>query len=120
MNTSSWSLGVNISNRGLWEWHIHKYRWITWHILPWELEGITSPYCLLIGQYPHHMTLCPPVATVKRCYEIRLYVATYNSIVKAKYWNVPGISYSGPQTQPARKGLGEKPCMEALECYRWC
>ena len=22
--------------------------------LPWELEGITSPCCLLIGQYPHH------------------------------------------------------------------
>jgi len=23
--------------------------WITWHLLPWELEGITSPCCLLIG-----------------------------------------------------------------------
>ena len=38
------------------------YRWISWRILPWELEGITSPCCLLIGQYPHYMTLCPPVA----------------------------------------------------------
>jgi len=38
------------------------YRWISWCLLPWELEGITSPCCLLIGQYPHHMTLCPPVA----------------------------------------------------------
>jgi len=28
-----------------------------------------SPCCLLIGQYPHHMTLCPPVAIVKRCYK---------------------------------------------------
>ena len=46
------------------------YRWI----LPWELEGITSLCCLLIGQYPHHMTLCPPVAIVKRCYGIRLYL----------------------------------------------
>ena len=42
--------------------------------LPWELEGITSPCCLLIGQYPHHMTLCPPVTIVKRCYGTRLYV----------------------------------------------
>jgi len=38
-------------------------------ILPWELEGITSPCCLLIGQYPHHMTLCPPVAIVKGAME---------------------------------------------------
>ena len=28
--------------------------------------SITSPCCLLIGQYPHHMTLCPPVAIVKK------------------------------------------------------
>ena len=28
---------------------------------------------LMIGQYSHHMTLCPPVAIVKRCYGIRLY-----------------------------------------------
>ena len=49
-------------------------------ILPWELEGITSPCCLLIGQYSHHMTLCPPVAIVKRCYGIRLYTqkSTYS------------------------------------------
>ena len=33
-------------------------RWISWHFLPWELEGIISSCCLLIGQYPHHMTLC--------------------------------------------------------------
>jgi len=52
---------------------ISYYRWISWHILPWELEGITSPCCLLIGQYPHHMTLCPPVALVKRCFGIRLH-----------------------------------------------
>ena len=25
------------------------------------MKGITSPCCLLIGQYLHHMTLCPPV-----------------------------------------------------------
>ena len=40
------------------------YRWISWHFLSWELdwvEGITSPCCLLIGQYPHRVTLCPPV-----------------------------------------------------------
>jgi len=29
--------------------------------------------CLLIGQYPHHMTLCPPVAIVKRCYMESVY-----------------------------------------------
>jgi len=39
-------------------------RWISWHFLLWELEGITSPCRLLIGQYLHHMTLCPPVAIV--------------------------------------------------------
>ena len=49
------------------------YRWISWCILPWELEGITSSCRLLIGQYPHHMTLCPPVAIVKRCFGSRLY-----------------------------------------------
>ena len=49
------------------------YRWISWCILPWELEGITSPCCLLIRQFPHHMTLCPPVAIVKRCFGIHLY-----------------------------------------------
>ena len=48
--------------------------WIPWNFLPWELEGITSPCCLLIGQYPHHMTLCPLVAIVKRCYGIHLLV----------------------------------------------
>ena len=48
-----------------------QYIWISWHFLPWELEGITSPCCLLIGQYPHHMTLCLPVAIVK-CYGIHL------------------------------------------------
>jgi len=51
---------------------VRKYSWISWCILPWELEGIKSPCCLLIGQYPHHMTLCPPVAIVKRCYGFRL------------------------------------------------
>ena len=40
--------------------------------MPWELEGITSPCNLLIGQYLKHMTLCPPVAIVKRCYGIHL------------------------------------------------
>ena len=54
--------------------HDVVYRWILWCTLPWELEGITSPCCLLIGQYPHHMTLCPPVAIAKRCYGIHLYV----------------------------------------------
>ena len=42
-------------------------RWSSWHLLPWELEGITSPCCLLIGQYPHYMTLCPQVAIMKSC-----------------------------------------------------
>ena len=50
-----------------------SYKWISWKFLPWELEGITSPCFLLIGQYLHHMTLCPPVAIVKRCYGIHLY-----------------------------------------------
>ena len=54
-------------------WGKGQYRWISWCILPWELDGITSLCCLLIGQYPHHMTLCPPVAIVKRCYGICLY-----------------------------------------------
>jgi len=27
---------------------------------------------MLLGQYLHHMTLCPPVAVVKRCYGIHL------------------------------------------------
>jgi len=58
-----------------------SYRWISWRILPWELEGITSPYCLLIGQHPHHMTLCPPVAIVKRCFGIRLYETHLCSII---------------------------------------
>jgi len=44
-------------------------RRISWCILPWELEGIISPCCLLFGQYPHHMTLCPPVAIVKNATE---------------------------------------------------
>jgi len=34
-----------------------------------QLEGITSPCSLLIGQYPHHMTLCPPVSMVKDAME---------------------------------------------------
>jgi len=42
-------------------------RWISWCILPWELEGITSPFYLLIGQYPNHMTPCPPVAITVLC-----------------------------------------------------
>jgi len=50
-----------------------SYGWISWQILPWELEGITSPCCLLIGQYPPSHDLCPPVTTVKRCYGIGLY-----------------------------------------------
>ena len=41
------------------------FRWISWHFLPWELEGITSPCCLLIGEYQRHMTFCPPVSMVK-------------------------------------------------------
>jgi len=28
-------------------------------IASFGLEGITSPCCLLIGKYPHHMTLLP-------------------------------------------------------------
>jgi len=35
-------------------------------LLPWEMEGITSPCSLLIGQYRYHMTLCP-------CYGIHLF-----------------------------------------------
>jgi len=42
---------------------------------------------LLICQYPHHMTLRPPVAIVKRCYGINLYrpfshdVITFDSTI---------------------------------------
>ena len=70
----SYALEIRSRNSNLTACHTVSYRWISWRILPWELEGITSPYCLLIGQYPHHMTLCPPVAIVKRCYEIHLYL----------------------------------------------
>jgi len=42
-------------------------------LLTRELEGITSLCCLQIGQYLHHMTLCPPVAIVKRCYGLHPY-----------------------------------------------
>jgi len=38
-------------------------------LFPWELEGITSSCCLLVGQYPHHMTHCPPVSMVKNAME---------------------------------------------------
>ena len=51
------------------------YRWISWHFLPWDLKGIMSPCCLLIGHYLHHMTLCTPVAIVKRRYGIHLFQA---------------------------------------------
>jgi len=37
--------------------------------------GITSPGSLLIGQYPHHMTLWPSSFYMERCYGIRLYVS---------------------------------------------
>jgi len=37
------------------------------------LEGITSPCCLLIGQYPHHMTHLPSSFYGERCYGIRLF-----------------------------------------------
>ena len=53
-------------------WMHTPYRWIS-SMGFWELEGITSSCCRLIGQYPHHMTLCPPA---KRCYGIHLYVHT--------------------------------------------
>ena len=38
-----------------------------------QLEGITSPCSLLIGQYPHHMTLLPSSFYGERCYGTRLY-----------------------------------------------
>jgi len=40
--------------------------------------GITSPCCLLIGQYSHHMTLLPSNFYGKKCYGIRLYQCCSN------------------------------------------
>jgi len=66
------------------------YRWISWSILPWKLEGITSPCCLLLGQYPHHMTLCPPVTIVIRCYGIRLFfLLATRSALGLHLWPAP-------------------------------
>jgi len=48
-----------------------KSSWISWHFLQWELQGITSPCCPLIGQYPHHTTFCPLQFL---CYAIHLHV----------------------------------------------
>jgi len=46
------------------------YRWIPYHFFTRQLEGITSPYSLLIGQYPHDMTLLPSSFYGERCYGI--------------------------------------------------
>ena len=62
-------------------------------MLPWELEGVTSPYCLLIGQYPHHMTLCPPVAIVKRYYGIHQYNTTLLSAAECLQQDFRFLSY---------------------------
>jgi len=67
-------LGLDMLRRHLVSMLVLPCRWISWHFLPWELEGITSLCCLLIGQYPHHMTLCPPVTIVKRCYGIHYFL----------------------------------------------
>jgi len=65
---------------------------ISLHFLPWELEGITSPCCLLIGQYSNRMTLCPPVAIVKRCYGIYLYemdhILAETGVRERKKWSI--------------------------------
>ena len=47
----------------------HAYRWISWHIFTMGTGGHYITMLLMIGQYPHHMTLCPPVAIVKNAME---------------------------------------------------
>ena len=44
--TPVWGSGTETSNV------VHGNRWISWHILPWELEGITSPCCLFTSHDP--------------------------------------------------------------------
>ena len=57
------------------------YRWISWHFLPWELEGITAPCCLLIDQYPHCKTLLPSSSYGEKCHGIHLYLTfVYNDV----------------------------------------
>jgi len=40
------------------------------HLFTRQWEDITSPCSLLIGQYPHHMTLLPSSFYGERCYGI--------------------------------------------------
>ena len=66
-----WLAAYIITTLGFLTSNTIRHRNERWYI---SIDGFhgTSPCCLLIGQYPHHMTLCPPVAIVKRCYGIRL------------------------------------------------
>ena len=68
MGQNCWDLAWDPQTKGL----LLCYIWFSWYFSPWELEGITSPCCLLIGQYPHHMTLYPSVAIVSRFKGIHL------------------------------------------------
>ena len=45
------------------------HRWISWDFLLWNLEGITLPCGLLIGQYAHYMIFCPLISMVKNAME---------------------------------------------------
>ena len=94
---------------------VQIYRWISWHFLPWELEGITSPCCLLIGQYLHHMTLCPPVAIVKRCYGIHLY-SSHGHVLPAVSSVSPKEGYWGAAPTPF---LVQYP-IPLVWCWNWC
>jgi len=55
--------------------------WITSHLFTKQLEGITSPCCLLFGQYPHHMTLLPSSFYFERCYGI-VYTTSGHSLTQ--------------------------------------
>ena len=55
---------------------VSQNRWISWHFLSWEPEGITctSPCCLLICQYPHQLTFSPSSFYGEKCYVIYTYM----------------------------------------------
>ena len=86
-------------------------RWISWHFLPWKLEGSTSPGCLLIGQYPCHMTHCPPVAIVKRCYE-----SIYRAEPETEWTFIvgPPISKGQPNITSRSTMLNPVPCYDNI------
>ena len=47
--------------------------------LLWELQGITSPCCLLIGQYPHHI-IFSSFADLQHRARVAIYVTCSNGI----------------------------------------